>query len=232
MKKLGILVGLAGALAAPNLFAGMTVSLQNDTANYSYGDGGEFRATPNADLSSQIAWGAYSTATKGANSFQTFCIEYNEEFYVGQTYNVSISDRAMYGSQAPSGDALSIGTAWLYSQFAAGTLANYTYAFGKSRTISANALQQAIWWLEGEGGTKNALISAAEQALNLTDDSIKYDSQGAYGVKALNLGDPGKVQDQLVIVVPEPATMVAGLFLVIPFGFSGLRILRQRSTRA
>jgi hypothetical protein len=48
-------------------------------------------------------------------------------------------------------------------------------------------------------------------------------------VAALNLGDPGQVQAQLVIVpVPEPTTVIAGVLLLLPFGASTLKILRKK----
>jgi hypothetical protein len=256
MKKFCTVLSLAGVMAAPNLFASMTVTMMDNTPSYSYGNGGEFRAVSNPGLDSAINWNAYSGSTKGTvgaadvgtwgyslglsgqEYFQTFCIEYNEEFSPGTTYNVTISEKAMWGSQPPppfpGGDPISIGTAWLYSQFAAGTLSGYNYNYGNSglnnRTASAGALQQAIWWLEGEAnGVNNSFVTAAETALGLNDTTIKGDANGAFNVRALNLGDPGTVQDQLVIV-PEPTTVVAGALLLLPFGMSTLRILRKKQT--
>ena len=133
------------------------------------------------------------------------------------------------GSQPLGGDPISIGTAWLYSQFAAGTLSGYNYAYGAGRqsSTSAGALQQAIWWLEGEtGGVQNGFVTTAETALSLNDTTIKNNANGAYGVEVLNLGAAGTVQDQLVIV-PEPTTVLAGALLLLPLGASTLRILRR-----
>ena len=226
MKKLCLVLSLAGVMAAPSLFASWTITLTQNTGQYSYGTGGEFRAS--GTVVSAVDLSSYSAATAGAGYFQTFCIESTEYFTPGATYNVTINDRAIYGGQGPTGDPLSIGTAWLYSQFAAGSLSGYTYAYGANRTLSANVLQQAIWWLEGEGGTKNAFVIAAETALGLNDTTIKADANGAYGVVALNLYDKdgNRAQDQLGIV-PEPTTVVAGVLLLLPFGASTLRILRK-----
>jgi hypothetical protein len=247
MKRLCGMLCLAVMMVAPALLASMSVTLIDNTAQYSYGNGGEFRAVGNADLDAVVNWGAYSALTKGTVTgptagdwgyntsmngkafFQTFCIEDNEQFTPGVSYNVGISQNAMYGDQPPTGDPISIGTAWLYRQFAAGSLAGYNYNYGAGRqsAASAGALQQAIWWLEGEGGTKNAFVIAAETALGLNDTTIKSSANGAYGVYAMNLGTAGWVQDQLVIVVPEPTTVVAGALLLLPFGASTLRILRK-----
>lgn len=247
MKRLVVLAGVVGMLSAPAVQAAMQVTLMDDTSQYSYGNGGEFRAVGNSDLLGALynlaayssstkgtvgaadvgSWG-YSSGLAGQSYFQTFCIETSEEFSPGAAYNVSLSDKAKYGSQGPNGDPISIGTAYLYSQFAKGILSGYNYAYGGGRTTSAGALQQAIWWLEDEtGGVKNSFITAAETALgNLTDAQIKADAYGAYGVMALNLGAPGAVQDQLVLV-PEPATCVAGALLLLPFGVSTLRVFRK-----
>lgn len=263
MKTLRFLVGWVGVLSVPALQAAMQVTLVDNTSMYSYGNGGEFRAVGSADLNSKVNWSAYSAKTSGTTSdtvdggswgyksglavagqkyFQTFCIEYNEDFYPGRIYDVAISDKAMYGGQPSSGDPISIGTAWLYMEFAKGTLSGYDYNYngnkdgvaGGNRTASAGLLQQAIWWLEQEpNGKRNTFIDAAEEALygtgkkgNGWDTLIKGDANGAYGVKALNLGAAGAVQDQLVIV-PEPTTLIAGALLLLPFGTSVLRILRR-----
>ncbi len=256
MKKFYMVLGLAGVMAAPNLFAAMSVTLldnttQNPAYSYSYGNGGEFRAVGNSgpsSLDSIVNWNAYSTSTKGTVSaaidgptwgynsglaghdyFQTFCIEYNEEFTPGASYSVGVSQKAQYGSQPPNGDPISIGTAWLYSQFAAGTLGSYTYAYGSGRSATAGALQQAIWWLEAEPngsdlGLSGTFLAEAQAAVG---GDITRNANGAYGVYALNLGAPGAVQDQLVIVVPEATTVIAGALLLLPLGASTFRILRK-----
>jgi len=52
-------------------------------------------------------------------------------------------------------------------------------------------------------------------------------ANGAYGVADMTLDNPGQAQDQLVIVVPETSTVIAGALLLLPFGASTLRILRK-----
>jgi hypothetical protein len=229
--------------------------LLDKTSQYSYANGGEFRAVGSPDLLGALhnlaayspltsgtvsydvdgsSWG-YGSGLNGHGYFQTFCIEYNEEFMPGTSYDVGISDRAKWGGQQPAGgDPLSIGTAWLYSQFAKGTLSGYTYGYGGGRTMTAGTLQQAIWWLEDEAnGVRNNWIDLAETTLYGVgktgggyDTEIKGDANGLYGVVALNLGAAGAVQDQLALV-PEPTTMIAGALLLLPFGMSTLRVFRK-----
>jgi len=233
MRKLWVLVGLVGLLCAPALQAA-TVTVNRSP--YSAGNGGEFQVVPNAGPGS-LSWVLpfYSPLARDATSFQTFCIETSEFFNPGATYNATISGNAMYGGQPPNGDPISIGTAWLYSQFAAGTLANYDFNNnGVGRTVSAGALQDAIWWLEGEAGDPGAgnTFRQAVIAAYVNAAAAMVGANGAFGVRALNLWDVNTgavVQDQLVIV-PEPTTMIAGALLLLPFGVSTLRILRKKHT--
>ena len=112
MKKLSILISVAGVLCAPALQAALQVTLTQNTALYSYGNGGEFRASGSVIAGvNPTLWG-YSPATAqgGVGAyFQTFCIETSEYFSPGVAYNSSLNSRAMYGGQFPNGDPISIG---------------------------------------------------------------------------------------------------------------------------
>ena len=249
MKKTYVLLSLAGALAAPAAHADLTVTLTQDLANYSDSSGGgEFRAVGSADLNAIthgfVGYAASTEGTQGATGpsggavgstyFQTFCIESSEEFSPGTSYSVSTSDSALYnGTGHPV--AVTLGVDYLYSQFAKGTLAGYDYTYGTgvtSRTASALALQQAIWYLMGEsGGVNNSFVTTAESGTGNAGNlaAIEVAGNGAYNVRAMNLGAPGAVQDQL-IVVPEPTTLIAGALLLLPFGASTLRSLRKSRT--
>ena len=145
-------------------------------------DGSIFQATSQAQP---------VTLSPGIGSFQTFCIE-ETEFISGYAaiYNAQLNTNAMYGSVGPGGDAVSKGTGWLYSQFASGVLASYDYS-GATRTTSAGLLQNAIWWLEGEGGISyNAgnIYMAAAVAHFGSQLAAQADGGATYGVYALNLG--------------------------------------------
>jgi hypothetical protein len=77
---------------------------------------------------------------------------------------------------------------------------------------NAGELQNAIWFLEDEGGQNNGYVALAETALGTNLAGIEADSNGAYDVVALNLfSNGGLAQDQLA-VVPEPTP--AGCFLL------------------
>jgi hypothetical protein len=251
MKKLCVLVGLVGILAVPAVQAAMQVTLNQDLSNYSYSNGGEFSALPNAALLSlNPTLAGYASATAGSTDpyFQTFCIELGEEFSPGSAYNVTISYDILYdGGLFPSGEPITMGTARLYSQFAAGTLSGYDYTYGSGRTATAGDLQQTIWYLQGEetslingGADGTAFYNAAVSALG---GNIANAADGAYGVVALNLWAPNGdgsngagAQDQLMVVpgsinvVPEPSVVSFGLLLLLSPGVYKVRALFRKQT--
>jgi hypothetical protein len=241
MKKLCLLVGLAGVFAVTAAQAQLQVTLYQDTSNYSYGDGGEFNAVPNAALLSlNPTLNGYVAATAdptaASPNFQTFCVETMSYFSPGNTYNVTISQTLYNGGQFPTGEALTMGTAWLYGQFAAGTLDGvsepYDYTYGSGRVATAGDLQQAIWYLQGEqplignGANGTAFYDAALAALG---GNINNPSDGAFGVVVLNLWVPNPddsngaaSQDQLM-VVPEPDGLSFGLLFLLTLGMHKVR---------
>src|SRR5580658_7707016 len=127
MKRFYVMACLFGGLTVPTVQAQTTnIVLYQDTSNYSYGDGGEFNAVPNATLLSfNPTLAGYSPYTANLNlsagspNFQTFCVETEEYFTPGDTYNVVASYEILPDDQFPSGNPITMGTAWLYSQFAA-----------------------------------------------------------------------------------------------------------------
>jgi hypothetical protein len=182
--------------------------------------GGEFTLQASTDLTwvlNGYAEGKTKNVTVIANTFQTFCLEHTEYISPNTVYNVSISSTAKNGGAGAIsgvGDAISVGTAQLYSQFAAGTLDGYNYS---SRSTSSADLQNAIWMLEDEitWDGSNRFIKAMVDA-GSSETALKADANGAYGVGVLNLGNPGQGQDQLVMAgVPEPsALLLLGICLV------------------
>lgn len=210
------LVGAATLLATSNVFATIYTGTITVNADYGNANGG----------------GAYKAVTSSLGTFDTFCLNSGVPFTAGVTYNFQSSDSAVPGGPGNiiTPDPLSIGTAYLYSQFAHGVA-----GFFGTPTI-ANDLQAAIWWLEGEAlGAKNHFITDAETLFGWTDAQIQANANGAYGVIALNLWDangsstnPNK--QPMLAIVPEPSTVIAGALLLLPFGVSTVRILRKNKT--
>jgi len=244
MRKLCVVLWLAGLFAMSSAQAAMQVTLYQDLSNYSSGNGGEFNAVPNvALLSANPTLSGYSSATAdllNETYFQTFCIETMEYFSPGSTYNVTISDKILYNAgQFPSGGPITLGTAWLYSQFAAGTLNGYDYTYGSGRTATAGDLQQAIWYLQGEAGLINGGADGTtfyNDAVSALGGTVGDPANGAYGVFALNMWTPNEdgsngaaAQDQLM-VVPEPTTVSFGFLFLLPFGLSKVRAFFRRQT--
>jgi hypothetical protein len=106
-------------------------------------------------------------------------------------------------------------TAYLYHHFFWETLSEYSYDGTPTtqfadRAASANALQNAIWYIEEELGEFDAD--------NPFNPGYNYYTQLAYDAGWTTLGDVRVVnltncgsykQDQLTVVVPEPATMLS-----------------------
>ena len=184
-----------------------------DIGNRHSGVGGEFNVS-SATLD-PYALGYVSQAMANVGNgmgFSTFCMEYHETFTPGGTYNYSIGNAALPGGVGGSGgDPLSLGTAWLYLNFAQGTLAGYSYTNNGAGNASAGYLQNTIWWLEGEIGSAGAgnPFAAAILAQFGSAAAAMADNNGFFGVGVLNLTylDGRTAQDQLILVphgsVPE-----------------------------
>jgi hypothetical protein len=211
---------------------------------YEAGNGGEFTLLPTG-----LGIGSYDQIKTSnivqSGTFQTFCLETGEYISIGNTYNYVASNAATWGGVGPGGDTISQGTAYLYQEFALGTLgtdlaaytpgSTYNYSGGATfRDTSAADLQNTIWYLENEVGASSLstqysnLLIAKFGAFGTATDAKADNTPGGYGVFALNLTIPGATgtdalaQDQLfytgnTVTTPEPGSM-----LLLGFGLLGL----------
>lgn len=203
---------VAGHAYAYPIEVGDSVKFQNGT--YGTTAGGEFNIID---------------AANGDFLFKTFCLEYSEHLNYSSTFIVdSISDTAYGGGYedgvpAVDGDPISDETKWLYWNFVTGGLeiaTDYTYS-----DSGINALQRAIWYLEGEiasltDSLAEALIDAAGVAI------AAGDSLGNVKVMNVSFENGGLAQSQLVAdvaPVPEPSTL-----LLMSAGGGLLWLVRRR----
>ncbi len=252
---------MALVFAAASVSSAFGTQVTLSPGSYQSGLGGEFTATVNGDtLDSYLSsYSQLSTGDAGANTFQTFCIEYNEHFNWSPTaYDVAITGAAVHGGTLTS-DTVSVGTGWLYSQFAKGTLSTTAYGSyftsSTSRTTQAAMLQNAIWWLEGEitvpSQATNPFILAAQAALGivstLPNGSPGQEGTGlalneyggktaaSYGVYAVNLGLSPEfpAQDQLIYLKTANQNVPDGgaTLLLLGLSLSGMGVLQRRMRR-
>jgi hypothetical protein len=244
VKKLTIafLLGASFALASPAIADQVQVGYPGAPFGpYQSGVGGEFTLNDIntegwLDLSGYVA--GKTSNFGGITSFQTFCIE-KTEFIYNTIYDAKLNTRALYGSEGPAGDPISAGTGWLYSQFAQGVLSGYAYSGTEAaRETSADLLQKALWWLEGEDVFNAGNIYMAAVVANFgSQANAQADGGAIYGVSALNLWLPGtntavatnRAQDQLFYKrVPDGGQTLALLGMAL----CGMTIASRRFRRA
>jgi hypothetical protein len=173
----------------------------------------EFTLTPTAD-----------PIPGNPGPWQTFCIEKGEYISGGREYYVEIQTYAIAGglggqdvdldgdTVADDADSLGAEAAYLYTQFRAQTLSNYTFTPGPAREMDAVELQKAFWYLEGEiakpGGQAGLWVDEAENAV----------STGAWSglgtVKVANLytlWDGVRTEKQsMLMMIPAPGALLLG----------------------
>ncbi len=149
------------------------------------------------------------TGQESGQVYDTFCLESGNFFTPGTTYTVaSVGDFAEGGGggAVDGGDQVSDQTKWIYAAFMSGNLGN----------TSADVVQRAIWYKEGEGGGRSSYY-------NYLMNNYTFDATG-WVVQAVNLtlNNGEDIQSQLVgefervggdgdtppAPVPEPATML------------------------
>jgi hypothetical protein len=210
------------SLLAPSVM-GMQISVAR-IGGYYTGSGGEFNIAGTGANSGYAGVALYNNPFANATGYGSFCLEFNEGINLPDIYNAEVNTKAINGGVGPEGDPISNATAWLYKQFATGQLQGYDY--NGNRAASAGALQQAIWYLENEGGSNNGYV---QLAMNTVVDPLG-DANGNFDVYVLNvtkLGRGGLAQDQLIYL---PTTVPdGGLTLsMMGAGLIGLAFIRRK----
>jgi hypothetical protein len=232
---------LTGVVLVGMVMANGAIALQitpNVGTYYSWDTGGELVARGEVY---SIYGGNYSAKAKEGDSFVTFCLEQHEEFYVGEIYDVALSDAAKLGGidsehgSVDGRDPISVGTAFLYSEFASGSLAQYDYenANGYYRA-DAILIQETIWYLEQEIDSIDSDNKFYQHVLgnfgNDLNNARANNMNGQHGVAVMSLtghiperSGYGNAQD-LLVYVPDGGLTAA----MLGFGLAGISAVRRR----
>lgn len=169
--------------------------------------------------------------------FQTFCLELNESVSMNVNYHAYLGGAAIQGGVGGgSPDPISIGTAWLYKEFATGKLTGYDYTPGPGREVSARALQEAIWYLEDELtsiGPNPFITLVVNQFGSVAAAKANYAQSGAnfnvrvvnpFGIRPTGATNFDAPRQSYLVYLPD-----GGMTLVLlGTGLLGLAIVRRR----
>jgi hypothetical protein len=249
-----------------NIYGGATVSGVNSETD----QGGEFTLIP----SNSSILNNYVAATKVADpdvsnevGFQSFCLETGESYPAPpglptNALDYTISTQILNAPYYQPGLTVTLGTAWLYSQFAAGKLTGYAYSgsaamfggtgYSSARAADAAYLQAAIWYLEDQpgfttyaaaGGSSNPFLNlltapTTSGGLGLASLTLAMAADaGGYGVDVINIGDPSSTPSlnydyQAQLVIGGPAVPDGGATVMLLGVAAGGLALLRRKLRA
>lgn len=185
------------------------------------------------------AIGHYAAGTSSA-TFKTFCLEAGEIYHNQTPYYAVVNTGAISGGTTAGFDELSPVTAWLYSQYVTGDLADYGFAYSdgmdvygmstmSDREYSAFELQKAIWYSEGEISRLTSPL-----ALQFYNAAMQQDLASVGNVRVLNIyatdgadpmSNPANYRQDVLVMVQAP---VPGASLLSMLGVGMVVRFRRR----
>ena len=249
--NLAVALGCLGSIAAMNIGQAGVTTL---SINYNYSVGNESVRQGNT-VHHTIATAFVATRTGGAllptghpDPFLTFCLSIEGNLASGQNWTSGGFGDPLASDSLRQTDSL-YRAANLYSHYAAGVL---SLGLGThAGRVEGAALQLAIWEVLYEpnpsdvASAYNVLTSATPTtgfavvsgvaAVNTRANQILASPWSAidYNIETTFWNSQAGNQDLIgpltgtSVAVPEPATMIAGALLLLPFGASTVRILRK-----
>jgi len=230
MKK--TLLSLLIASVVATFQAGAVIVTVDKVAGYTGGDG-EFNISPINSLGSGYGAADLYNNNFGSLGFGSFCIDRAVYINVPGQYSATVYSS---GIDPNNGNQISLGTAWLFSQFATGTLAGYNYTPGAGRSSSAYELQIAIWILEGQypiasivpGSDPflNAAITKFGSLLGAEADNNQTYSVGVLGLNYVDAnGRPtGTAAQPMLTLLPDGGSVL----ILLGMGLSGLAVFARK----
>lgn len=247
------------AALVPNVGAD-TVMVRRPPGYTGANGGGEYNVLSNDPL----LLSAYSPKTKltinGITGFESFGLEAHSTISEGIVYDYSLGQSSKMGGEDPvergrapgdstPDDPLSLGSAWLYTQFSDGILSGYNYTPGAGRQASATALQIAFWALENEtdasGGrwdaqvAENIFFNAAVDHFGSLDNA-RRDNDALLNVEVMSLssftGSQLLLWQDLLVRIPDDSIVHTpdrgGTLALLGAGFATVTLIRYRTVHS